>query len=622
MCGIAGLISKKTLYDERYTDFLKSSALMKHRGPDFTGHARFKNTLLVHHRLSIIDLKPHSNQPFQSSNPAISCVYNGEIYNYRELQKKYAIDTKTSSDTEIMIENFIQKGKNAVQEWNGIFAIAVLDKSENKITLIRDRFGVKPLYIFQNDEVFLFASEAKVILDWLPEFKLDNVGLAQYMWYGNTISEHTMVKGLSKVPPASIIEIDLTECAITSHSKFWVNKGTRNGQESVPVVIETIKLKLEEAVKRQMVADVPLGVLLSGGIDSSAIVAMASKHSSGKLDTYSAEYDFNIGGKSELERASIIAKKYNTNHHELKIEAKDIPDIFSELVFQYDEPFADAANIPLYQLAKACSVDKKVILQGDGGDELFAGYRRYNVVDWLFFWRTASFINHWLIPNKRWAERMKRISFVLNQPNNGMRMAYYLTQDVPYKDPLTILNPLIRERLKENNPFEPYLDIDRKHQNENLVQRLLYADLDILLPNTYLEKVDKATMFCSIEARVPFLDNHLAEYALGLPSKLKVQGGQKKILLKKALKGLLPDEILNGKKRGFDVPYKEWLKKDLFDFAIDSFENSDDNSILDKKYLLLILKKHQQGVSDYGSQLWKSLVLSYWLSKYKTKLIQ
>ncbi len=619
MCGIAGIIAKTNLSNSRFEQFISSSKLMHHRGPDFSDYFRFENVVIIHYRLSIIDLDSRSNQPFHSQSKNNICVFNGEIYNFNQLKANYNLTTKTTSDTEVMIESFEKVGIEVVKHWNGIFSIGLLDQSKRKISLIRDRFGVKPMYYYEDDDVFLFASEAKVIFDWLPSFSLSNEGFSQYLWYGNTTASQTMVSNVKKLDPATILEIDLNTFKKES-TKFWNVSGTKPTTKKINTHVSTIKTLLTNAVERQLIADVPLGILLSGGIDSSAIVGLASQHSGSKLDTYSIEYDYNVGGKSELELAAMVAKKYNTNHHELKVTSKNIPDLFNKLVFQYDEPFFDPASIPLYQLAKATSQDKKVILQGDGGDEVFAGYRRYNIIDWLKFWQIVTKISYPLLRNKNWQERMKRMSFIVNQKDHGLRMAFFLSLDVPYKSPYSILNKEFQKKLKIYNPFKPYQIINSKYQNEDLVQRLLYADIEILLPHTYLEKVDKATMLCSIESRVPFLDNELVDYVLSLPSSLKVRYGTKKFLLKKALKGIVPDEILHGKKRGFDVPFRTWLKKDLFDFAYTTFEEIPYNTILDKNNLINLLVRHKKGLGDYGALLWKMLVLSVWLNMYKNKI--
>ena len=618
MCGIAGIIAKNEKAFDGFDRFISSSNLMAHRGPDFNNIFRFENTLLIHYRLSIIDLDSRSNQPFISKSGNSICTYNGEIYNFRELSSKYNLDLRTTSDTEVMLESYEYYGNSVVPQWNGIFSICILNRNKRKISLIRDRFGVKPLYYYEDSDVFIFASEAKVIFNWLSILPISHQGLAEYLWFGNTIGNQTLIKDVKKFPPANILEINLVDFT-TNNTVYWSIPRTDVVNKSENEIIFDIRELLGKAVNKQLISDVPVGVLLSGGIDSSALVAFASQKGDRKIETYSVEYDYNIGGKSELDRARLIAKKYNTVHNELRVTSKNIPETFNELVFQYDEPFADTASIPLYQLSKLCSKDKKVILQGDGGDELFAGYRRYNIMDWVYFWRYASTFSYRFIKNPRLKERMKRMSFILNQKDNGMRMAYLLTQDVPYKNPYGVFNEAMRNRLMSYNPFKAYLEVDFKYKNEDLVQRLLYADVKILLPNTYLEKVDKATMLTSVESRVPFLDHDLSDYVLALPSNMKVRMGRKKHLLRKALIDLVPDEILNGKKRGFEVPYKTWLKNDLFDFAQAKFQESK-MSFIDTKTLTKLLETHKKGQADYGPLLWKMLVLTSWFDFYKNKI--
>lgn len=620
MCGIAGFIAKQNLPEKYFTQFYECCMQMQHRGPDYSGFERFDNVLLVHHRLSIIDLDPRSHQPFHTADNNISCVYNGELYNYKDLQYRYQIPTYTTSDTEVLVESFEKKGTKIFSEWNGIFAAALFNKKERKIHLVRDRLGVKPLYYYEDESMILFASEAKVIYSFLPQLKIDYERLAEYMWYGNTITKRTVIKQVQKLQPASFIEIDTSNGNITNTGTYWRNPGTTTTHINQQDAEQQVKNLLEKSVQRQLVSDAPLGVLLSGGIDSSAIVAFASKHYGKKLDTYTVEYDYNIGGQNELGRARLIAERFNTNHHELKVSAKNIVQTFSNLVYQHDEPFADAANVPLYELAKQCSLDKKVILQGDGGDELFAGYRSYNMLDWLWFWKSLSAISYKFIPNKRWSQRMQRMSFVLNQPDNAKRMALLMTQDVPYHTPYSILASNVQQQLFHANPFNSYAVMEEKYRHEPIVQRMLYADAEILLPYTFLEKVDKATMLASVEARVPFLDNDLTDYVLALPSYMKLRKGTKKYLLKQALKDVLPAEILHGKKRGFDVPYKQWLRKDLYEYAREVFSQDSLSYLFNNDMLLRLLDKHKKMELDSGNMLWKALVLATWMNIYNKKL--
>jgi asparagine synthase (glutamine-hydrolysing) len=617
MCGIAGLICKSGQDEEQFGTFFEASKLLNHRGPDYSNSFIYKNCLIIHYRLSILDPDPRSNQPFHSSSHKHVCTYNGEIYNFKELKQKYNLETVTTSDTEVMIESFEKIGPDIAKEWNGIFALGIINKNEDKLFLIRDRYGVKPLYIYEDEKYLAFSSESKVLYRWLTGFTLDYQGLTEYLWYGNTISEHTLVKGVRKLSPATVLTVDLAGGVVIGKENYWslpLNPAKIDDIEPV----KDIQYLLEAAVKRQLVSDVPLGVLLSGGIDSSSIVAFASRHIQ-NLDTYSIEYDFNIGGESELENARMIADKFGTNHHEMKIGSDDITSIFSDLVYQYDDPFADPANVPLYLLAKACRKDKTVILQGDGGDEFFGGYRRYNVLDWLLFWKLSSAIACRFIPSREWSLRMKRISYILNQ-DDAMKMALYLTEDVPYNSPIKIIDSAFLNQVESKDPFTSYRDFNEKYEKLDIVQRMLYADVDILLNHTYLEKVDKATMFCSLEARVPFLDNDLSDYVLRLPSSYKIRAGQKKYLLRKAMRGIVPDQILDGQKRGFDVPYKQWLANGLYEFARNTFGDLQTGGLLDKTYLITLLSKHKKGEGNYGPLLWKSLVLAHWLHIYKQKI--
>jgi asparagine synthase (glutamine-hydrolysing) len=619
MCGIAGLVGKKRLSQEVKQSFINASRLMDHRGPDYFGVFEEDNVLLVHLRLSIIDLDSRSNQPFKLTESEAIGVYNGELYNFRDIQNKYEISCTTSSDTEVLLKSFLKQGIQAVKDWNGIFATAIYKTDTGELTLIRDRYGVKPLYLYICDNFIIFASEAKVIMEWLPEFSLREDGISQFLWFGNTIDGGSMINNIRKVNPATILTFDTKNFEKKNEVCYWQNPGTQEKYYKESELVEELRLKLGKAVERQLVSDVPIGFLLSGGIDSSAILAFASRHLS-NLDVYSVLYDYNISGKSEIDKARQVAKKFGANFNELLVEAKDIVGDLEALIFQYDEPFGDAGSIPLYQLSKECGKGLKVILQGDGGDEFFAGYRRYNLLNAYHFWKWTSYLISPFIQGK-YKERLKRLSFVLGQPDDGKLMAQFLTQEVPYKSPYNILNTSFRERIESKDPYGQFHVLADKYKNENRVQKMLFTDVEILLPNTFLEKVDKATMKCSIEARVPFLDNDLTSFVLGLPSRYKVRKGDKKYLLKKALQGIVPDEILDAPKRGFDVPYSQWLRTDLYDYAKSSFEIKAVEKWLDLEQLQRLLEIHKVGKINYGPILWKCLILSRWLNKYSSKII-
>lgn len=621
MCGIAGLIVKN-IENYDFTKFKNSTKLMSHRGPDNFGEYYDKNVALFHYRLSILDLDKRSNQPFFNEASDKTIVYNGEIYNYKDLAHQYNFNLHTTSDTEVILKTIDAKGMNSLPEWNGIFAFALHDKKNNSVTLARDRFGVKPLYVYENDSFIAFASEAKVILNWLDSFSINLQCLSEYIWYGNTLSNPTLINNLSKLSPGSYTTIDLN--SFTSEKKeFWTisSKIRPNTEDSFETSVTKTRSLLENAVKTQLVSDVPIGIFLSGGIDSSAITAFASKYVSGKLNTYSVEYDFNVGQGSELAKAKLIAKKFNTNHHELKVESNNIIEDFESLVYQYDEPFADSANFPLYLLAKQCKNDMTVVLQGDGGDELFAGYRRYKLLGNLMLWKYNSIILSKILPDKFLRYRAKRMAFTLQQESDALRMALLMTQTTPGDMPDKIFNSEIQKKLLHQSPFKTYEEKNEQFVNEDLAQRMLYTDFEILLPHTYLEKVDKATMLMSIEARVPFLDNNLTDYVLSLPAKYKIKRGINKYLLKKSLNGIIPNEILNAPKQGFNTPTGTWLQTSLYEYAKSKFSSLSDNGFLNKNYLLELLDEHRNKVKNHNMILWRALVLVAWLDIYKNKLI-
>ncbi len=614
MCGVAVLVAKVELTEKEVDAFLTATQLMKHRGPDHTGVYRRLNVVLVHHRLSIIDPDSRSNQPFVSRSGESICAFNGEIYNFRELRNDIELDWRTHSDTEVMLENFERFGPDAIRKWNGIFAGIILQG--DNLFIFRDRFGIKPLYHFETDRFLVFASEAKCILNLLPEFQLNYRALNKYLWFGNTTGRETCIAGLTKVTPATVSCLNLSTFK-NEESVFWKPNEIQKRTVGEAEAVEELRFHLANAVKRQLISDAPLGLLLSGGVDSSGIVAMAAPNSSRPLDTISVDYDQTSGLNSELPLAEQVARKYGTNHREIRVTSRNVVEIFRNLVFQYDEPFADSANIPLFQLAQACAVDKRVVLQGDGGDELFGGYSRYQIARNSAFWKQAS--KSYLFLRGRNRERMKRLNYVLSQESNAGVIANYLTVETPYKDPYSVFGRETAIRLNEFDWQADYKSIDFPKDCHSLLDQLLYSDFKILLTDRYLEKVDKATMLASIEARVPYLDNDLAEFALSLPSSLKLKQGTSKYLLKRALEGLVPNEILYGPKRGFEVPYRQWLQTDLYDFARAAFESAAD-PFFNRQRLLELLEIHRSGTADYGDLLWKCLVLIEWMSIYQSRL--
>jgi asparagine synthase (glutamine-hydrolysing) len=617
MCGISGIIYNKT--PKQTVKFKASANLQSHRGPDYTGYFGDELVDLIHHRLSIIDLDPRANQPFKNTNGDKILVYNGEIYNYRQLSESYNLELNTSSDTEVLCQLLDTPNFN-LAELNGIFAFAYYDVKNQKIDLCRDRLGVKPLYYYKCKDYFMFASEAKVIYDYLDELKINYQALSEFMAYGHSNGNETMISGVKKLMPGTSLKLDIYTFQL-SNCSYWKVEELVN-QQIKPTYdqakIHTTKL-LEEAVKRQCISDVPVGAYLSGGIDSSAIVALASKHTDSKLMTYSV--DFEDSSTSELKAAAKVAKQFNTEHHEFQVSTTQADAYLEQLIYQYDEPFADPAMIPLHLLAEKAAQSSKVVLQGDGGDELFAGYGRYLDVQNYRLRKLGFLMMKSIHPNPKTKAffdlRYKR----LNHSNKAEVIAHMVEKDVFFETD-SYFTSSIAWHLKNTNPIKGYYASYKKFKELPLMQSMLYTDMENILSQKYLEKVDKVNMWHGIEARVPLLDNELVDYVMRLPQEYKIKKGITKYFLRDILKGLVPDEILNDRKRSFGTPFPDWTVHRLYTFALKHFEIGQ-QSKLPFNYDLIIQELKvikNTGNHDNATLVWKFLVLTIWLSFYKDKI--
>ncbi len=623
MCGITGYYK----FVERSSLNLKAATnAITHRGPDSVGYYEDEIVGLGHRRLSILDLTSTGFQPMYSNNKRFIIIFNGEIYNYRSIRDElnqlgYQFDG--TSDTEVIINGFEIWGNNIFKKLNGIFSIAIFDKSEQKLTLARDRLGVKPLYYFKNEVCFAFGSEIKSLLKYeCVNSTLNHHSFHEFIYYGYGLGEKTMYNDIFKLESGSLIEISKNSYSI---SYYWKHEDVILQSEdniSLSEAVSRTKVLLEEAVKSQLVSDVPVGVFLSGGIDSSAITAFASKHYAQKLKTFSAGFDFDEG-HNELPLAAKVAKQFDTDHSEIFIKGKDLPAIIEQMVLQHDEPFSDAANIPLYLMTKEIKQRCKVILQGDGGDELFGGYPRYHMLHNLKWYKLLfSSLNFFepLIPSKYVREKTKRFYPIFTSNNN--LFAKLLTEDQEDIPELSFSKEL-RFLIKDQLPFIHYSKMSKRFDYlEDDVQKLLWIDTKIILPDQFLEKVDKSTMANGVEVRVPFLDNHLVEFALSLPSKYKLHKGIKKYLLKKALEGTVPNEVLYGPKKGFGVPYQNWLRGPLKEFMKDMIysQSIKDKNLFDYKVLTQRIEEHCTNKANWGFHLWKILNFCIWIDKYSIEV--
>jgi asparagine synthase (glutamine-hydrolysing) len=623
MCGIAGVYKFDLESDVDSERLSRMGESIKHRGPDSIGIYVFKNVGFVHTRLSILDLSENGNQPMASDDKRYIIVYNGEVYNFNELRSHLLEDDrkfKSTSDTEVILKLFGMYGVNSFKLLNGMFAISIYDTIANKLFLCRDRFGVKPLYYHRNEKEVLFGSEIKSILSYSEfEYTLNFQALSEYLWFGNPLGKSTFYDTIKEVQAGEYVIVEKGEW--TSCRYFDVNE-IAECEDSEDVAVGKIRMLLEKSVKSQLVSDVPVGVFLSGGIDSSAITAFASKHYAGDLQTYSIGFDFDKGN-NELPIAKRVSNIFRTTHNELYITGNDLINTIERLVEAHDEPFADAANIPLYLISKQLKGKAKVVLQGDGGDEFFGGYSRYFTLTYASFWSKLLFLSKLIKLSRtknRKLLRLHRFLEAISEPQPYYRNALLLTMECKDFDPAVILRPEFREMLIKTFPFREYKRVYNSYNDEvDDVQALYLTDVQIILKDTFFEKVDKAVMANALEVRVPFLDNELTEYMLSLPSSMKNKNGEQKYLLKKALRGIVPDEVLDGKKKGFGVPYGHWLKTSLADYFKTQIESPAAAKVLDYEQVMKMFELHQKDKGNYEFLLWKTLILAVWLNKSNVK---
>jgi asparagine synthase (glutamine-hydrolysing) len=617
MCGISGLFYYN---DEKVQSELIESIndTLKHRGPDAGATKVFGNVALGHRRLSIIDLSDNANQPMSTSDGRYTIVFNGEIYNFPEIKEiliQKQVIFLTCSDTEVILKAYEFYGTSCLSMFNGMFAFAIYDLLKEELFLARDQFGIKPLYYSSKKELFIFASEMKAILKHPKlDFSLNKQALVEYIWFENALGENTFYNEIKELKPGSYLVI--SHKGIEERIYFDIND-IKEKTITEKEAIQKISCLLEESVKRHLISDVPVGVFLSGGIDSSAITAFASKHYKGKLKTFSVAFDYD-NGNNELQLAKEIADKFETEHHEIQISGNDIIDVIEDLVKAHDEPFGDAADIPLFLLTRKLKGSVKVVLQGDGGDEFFGGYSRYNTISNANKWSKLSFLSN-LISLSRTrnpkALRLQRFLSAISQKEAYKRNALLLTMESRFSNPFRIFNKHFLTSLEGLDPFKKFKEVYSQYRiGMEPAQELFYTDTQTILKDTYFEKVDKSTMANSMEVRVPFIDKELAEFALSIPSSLKARQGEQKYLLKKALSGIIPDKVLYGKKKGFGVPYAYWLRTSLSDYFLKQISTQEVAKYLNRKEICRMFDVHKKGKGNFGFLLWKTMIFCIWIN--------
>ncbi len=618
MCGLCGIVrfndppAPETLW--------RMTRTLAHRGPDNEGIAITGPAGLGHTRLSILDLSPAGHQPMSADDGRVTLVYNGEIYNFRELRRDLEADGVRhtgTSDTEVLLRAYLQWGAAAFERLRGMFAAAIWDARAATLHLLRDRFGIKPLFYAAIPGGIVFGSEIKAILaSRLTGREMSWRAFHEYLHYGNSLGAGTFFEGIRKLEPAH--HLTLTRTGTTMRA-YWTPDAIAPIDDPPAVAAHNVLEKLDAAVRTHLVSDVPVGVFLSGGIDSSAIASLARRHT-GRLRTYSVGFDFDRG-PDELPAARRLAERLGADHHEMRLAGSDMRAVIEQLVVAHDVPFVDAATIPLAVLCNALQGDVTVVLQGDGGDETFAGYPGYAFLARASLWRCLSRVGLLLtapLPDGRRRDGLRRVFGYLAESDSGMRMALMRCHERAERSPTRVFTRSTVEQLRRHDPFARYRELGRRFSRLDALQAMLYADCAILLPDKYLEKVDRATMAYGIESRVPFLDGDLAAYAMALPSRLKVHRGQKKWVLRQALRGIVPDEILDGPKTGFTVPVSHWLRGPLSGYLRETLQDTAAAwpDLFDQAALDRCVDEHVAGRHDNGGLLYRLLNFGLWHRRY------
>ncbi|MCT4582300.1 MAG: asparagine synthase (glutamine-hydrolyzing) [Flavobacteriales bacterium] len=622
MCGINGVYNLRGVENPNAV-IQKMNERTTHRGPDFTGDYSDEAIILGHNRLSIIDLSNNANQPLFSNDQNLVLVFNGEIYNYLKLKEilKDDYEFKTSSDSEVLIAAYQKWGKGCVHKLEGMFAFAIWDKSQKTLFVVRDRLGIKPLYYFDNNQNFAFSSELRGLLD-LPfiDRKVNEESLVDYLRYGTVHAPNTIVEGVKMLEAGYYIWLSEDEYQV---EKYWdvntfINRKAEN--QSYEEVKKEVKERLSKAVKNRMQSDVPYGAFLSGGIDSSAVVALMSEASDKPVKTFSisfAEEEY-----SEAKYARQIADKFKTEHTEIKLSPMDFLKDLPVAMDAMDHPSADGLNS--YIVSKVTK-EKGVTmaLSGLGGDELFAGYdifhRAVNLLDkkWSY-----SFP---LVLRKLAGSTLKlfkpsiasdKITEIITQKYLELPFYYpinrqILTDDIVKK----VMNKVV---LPENRVFEigvTNLDVETAGFKAPFLSKVAYLEMNTYMQNVLLRDVDQMSMASALEVRVPFLDHQLVEYIHGVPDEYKFPYSPKKLLVD-SLGDLLPPEIVNREKMGFVFPWQNWLKKELKAFCEEQLEwlktqPSFNEIAIDEVWSLFLAGNYK----ITWSRVWHLVVLAYWLKK-------
>ena len=625
MCGIAGVVFTDPRHPVDRELLARMTSALAHRGPDADGFHVGPGVGLGHRRLSIIDLTT-GDQPIYNETGSVAIVYNGEIYNYRELVGELEARghrLATRSDTEVVVHAYEEHGPGAVRRFRGMFAYALWDESRRRLVLARDRAGKKPLYYYADAERLVFGSEIKALLqDPSIKRRLSPEALADYFAFGAIPSPGTVFHGIHQIPPAHVL---VWEGGRVTTEEYWdvvFDPKPRREEDA----LEELGSLLDEAVRLRLMSDVPLGAFLSGGIDSSAVVASMARQSARPVVTTCV--GFAERSHSEIPYARDIATAIGSDHHEVLVRPNAVEDL-PRLVWHLDQPFADSSALPTYYVSRAARERVTVALSGDGGDELFAGYqRRYGVHRLEHRLRRlvpAALRQGLLAPlgrrYPRWdaIPRPLRLKLVLTNLGETFERAYFEDMSLfRSEERSALLTPEFQRQASHHDPFDAFARRFERVRGADPLSRILYVDFKTWLADDILVKVDRMSMACSLEVRAPLLDHKVIEFAAGLPPELKYRGRVSKYLLKRHLERAVPGVDVHRRKHGFTLPLAAWLRRDLRDLAQDLLlsPRAVGRGYARPEEVRRLWDAHQRGTRDHSRHIWALMALELWQRAY------
>ncbi len=624
MCGICGIVNHDPLQPVTEEQIQRMSDTIRHRGPDDSGVYINNNVGLGFRRLAIIDLSPAGHQPMTNEDGSVWIIFNGEIYNYQEIRDELLAkghQFRSRTDTETVLHLWEEEGERCVERLRGMFALAIWDSKQQCLFLARDREGKKPLFYAQLEDRLLFGSEIKTILQD-PTFTIspDLEAIHLYLAYQSVPAPYSAFKGIKKLPPAHTLLYKNGQVTLRRYWKLsYKEKRLITTPQAERALQEEIIDQLREAVRIRLMSDVPLGAFLSGGIDSSIIVALMAGLMDHPVKTFSIGFTYEE--YNELPYARQVAERYGTDHHEF-IVTPDAEAIIPDLVWHYNEPFADSSAIPTYYVSKLAREHVTVILTGDGGDENFAGYPRYqNHGEYTLRKNYLPALYHLLHPSGLmktlaqhgggWVKNLNRLKDLDQQ-----KLMYYLRITHFHEGYQSQLyTPEFWESLNGLTSVDSMLNIYRESDASNFLDATLDLDLRLYLPNTLMTKTDIASMAHSLEARLPMLDHQFLEFAASIPPGLKLKDGtQSKYILKKAVEPYLPHEVIYRPKMGFGVPIEHWFRHELRDMVRDILlsRQAVERGYFQRKYIENMLDGHQRRGESWHYMIWNLLMLELW----------